>query len=86
MADEAFDAEPSMSTPQRGRPPKLSEDEISEIKLSTVLSNAELARLLSYQRGSCVAHSLRRICTFCAKSKSTKSITWIYVRGSVIRV
>ena len=45
MADEAFDAEPSMSTPQRGRPPKLSEDEISEIKLSTVLSNAELARL-----------------------------------------
>ena len=34
-----------MHTRQRGRPPKLSEDEIREIKLSTVLSNIQLARL-----------------------------------------
>ena len=43
MADEEFEV--VVSTSQRGRPPKLSDDEIREIKLSTVLSNSELARL-----------------------------------------
>ena len=75
-----------MPTRQRGRPPKLSEVEIREIKLSTVLSNIQLARLyriseahVSRIRSGAYVHSAQ-------SQNSTKSITWIYVRVSVIRV